>query len=227
MRKTLLTLGTVLCLGAVANAQSLAEKIAGQYTGALAIEIAQPITEESASFPDRAVVIEATSEKMVTFKLENFSFEDMSLGDIILENIPVSEDESGTVHFGENAAKSFVFLNGMIVATAKIDETTSMIKDGNAVIDVNVVWVNSAMFNQEPNLPINVRFTGAKDGDDNPVISYDLNRDNRVDVGDVTLLVTAVLASNSSVTFDLNGDSTIDVGDVTTLVGAILRDARP
>lgn len=51
---------------------------------------------------------------------------------------------------------------------------------------------------------------------------YDLNGDGTVNVGDVTLLVSAVLSGKASAGYDLNGDGTVNVGDVTTLVGIVL-----
>lgn len=53
--------------------------------------------------------------------------------------------------------------------------------------------------------------------------TYDLNSDGKVDVGDVTQLVSSVLDGSESDECDLNGDGKVDVGDVTQLVGVILN----
>ena len=51
----------------------------------------------------------------------------------------------------------------------------------------------------------------------------DVNGDNKVDVGDVTILIGMILdASLLTDSGDINGDNKVDVGDVTTLVAIIL-----
>lgn len=50
----------------------------------------------------------------------------------------------------------------------------------------------------------------------------DLNGDGTVDVGDVTMLVGAILAGEQKTNMDLNADGLLDVGDVTTLVSRVL-----
>lgn len=52
---------------------------------------------------------------------------------------------------------------------------------------------------------------------------YDINLDGTVDVGDVTLFVSAVLGGIAPDTYDLNGDAVVDVGDVTVLVNQVLQ----
>ena len=54
-------------------------------------------------------------------------------------------------------------------------------------------------------------------------INGDINSDNKVDVGDVTILIGMILdASLLTDSGDINGDNKVDVGDVTTLVAIIL-----
>lgn len=57
-----------------------------------------------------------------------------------------------------------------------------------------------------------------------PTPDYDLNGDGRVDVGDVTQLISIVLAGTQSTqSHDLNADGAVDIGDVTLLVSVILQ----
>lgn len=54
----------------------------------------------------------------------------------------------------------------------------------------------------------------------------DVNGDGSVDVGDVTMLIRAILDSNHvNPDFeDVNGDGFIDVGDVTALISLVLQN---
>ena len=70
-------------------------------------------------------------------------------------------------------------------------------------------------------LTFNVNFVYEEKSQEEP--SFDLNDDNSVDVGDVTLLVSSILNGiNNNDKFDLNGDNSLDVGDVTLLVSKVL-----
>lgn len=49
----------------------------------------------------------------------------------------------------------------------------------------------------------------------------DLNGDNKVDVGDVNTVLTAILNGNHSATYDINGDGNVNVGDVNAVLDVI------
>ncbi len=51
----------------------------------------------------------------------------------------------------------------------------------------------------------------------------DLNGDDSVDVGDVTVLIDSVLHGNTSELYDVNGDGSADVADVIELIDAVLN----
>lgn len=51
----------------------------------------------------------------------------------------------------------------------------------------------------------------------------DLNGDDSVDVGDVTMLIDSVLHGNTSELYDVNGDGSADVADVIELIDAVLN----
>ncbi len=51
---------------------------------------------------------------------------------------------------------------------------------------------------------------------------FDVNRDTRVDVGDVNAVLEAILAGSDDTRFDVNGDTKVDVGDVNAILEAIL-----
>ena len=183
MRKTLL-LFTMLFSAVSLFAQTVAQKAAGNYSGILYVNLFEPINDETQPLPETndegdpiydvndnqvnkifEVVIESQAENTVKFGLYNFGFLGLSLGDIVLENVPVEEQADGSVKFGENSPVSFSFLEGEILATAKINEENSYIKGDYAYIDVDVVWTNSDTDVEDPtddsdDVPIYVRFQG-------------------------------------------------------------------
>ncbi len=183
MRKTLL-LFTMLFSAVSLFAQTVAQKAAGNYSGILYVNLYEPINDESLPLPETddegnpiydvndnqvnkifEVVIESQAENTVKFGLYNFGFLGLSLGDIVLENVPVEEQADGSVKFGENSPVSFSFGDGEILATAKINEENSYIKGDYAYIDVDVVWTNSDTDVEDPtddsdDVPIYVRFQG-------------------------------------------------------------------
>ena len=183
MRKTLL-LFTMLFSAVSLFAQTVAQKAAGNYSGILYVNLFDPINDESLPLPETddegepiydgndnqvnkifEVVIESQAENTVKFGLYNFGFLGLSLGDIVLENVPVEEQADGSVKFGENSPVSFSFGDGEILATAKINEENSYIKGDYAYIDVDVVWTNSNSDVEDPtdvsdDVPIYVRFQG-------------------------------------------------------------------
>lgn len=111
------------------------------------------------------VTITQETASTVTFCLPNFGFSGIELGDIKLTGVPVTQDADGTVRFGENEAQNFNFLDGAILATAKINETKSYIKGDSVVVYVDVVWTNSDS-EVEPDdtsddVPIYVLFKGS------------------------------------------------------------------
>ena len=183
MRKTLL-LFTMLFSAVSLFAQTVAQKAAGNYSGILYVNLFEPINDETQPLPETddegnpiydgndnqvnkifEVVIESQAENTVKFGLYNFGFLGLSLGDIVLENVPVEEQADGSVKFGENSPVSFSFGDGEILATAKINEENSYIKGDYAYIDVDVVWTNSDTDVEDPtdvsdDVPIYVRFQG-------------------------------------------------------------------
>ena len=156
MKKFLLSLVAVLLMAGTTNAQTVANEVAGNYTGKLAISLT---SKEDLEFGEETynVVLTADGNNTVTFALNNFGFAGSNLGDIVLPNIPVQKQTNGSILFGENSAKTFSFLDGAIVATAKINETSSVIKGDSLIADVDVVW------KAEEDRPIYVQFKGKKE----------------------------------------------------------------
>ena len=172
MKKSLLLIFSLL-MAASLCAQTPAQKAAGNYSGILYVNLNDPITDETEPLSEVDgngdpiigedekpvnmifnVIIERQSDNTVKFGLYNFGFLGLELGDIVLNDVPVIEQQDGSVKFGENQPVFFSFLDGLIEATAKINEANSYVKDDYAYIDVDVVWTNG------DDTPIYVRFVG-------------------------------------------------------------------
>ena len=156
MKKFLLSLVALFLMAGTTHAQTVANEVAGNYTGKLAISLT---SKEDLQFGEETynVVLTADGNNTVTFALNNFGFAGSNLGDIVLPNIPVQKQTNGSILFGENSAKTFSFLDGAIVATAKINETSSVIKGDSLIADVDVVWKAAE------DMPIYVQFKGKKE----------------------------------------------------------------
>lgn len=164
----------------------VSEQAAGVYQGQLNVSLAGPVYDEATLIyktdangdpvvdaqgnpvPETFNVnLDADSETSVTFSLNNFGFMGMSLGDIVLHNVPLSRDKTtGRIVFGENQpvqltlGEATLGADNAIKATAKIDETSSYIENGHAFIDVEVVWYMVGFEDTETVQPIYVRYQG-------------------------------------------------------------------
>lgn len=156
MKKILLTLLAVLCLGAVTSAQNL-QNVIGKYHGDLYIQLEDPIDDTTEPIKGQSIDILASENGgKVDFAIYNFGFSGLSLGDILLPAISINEGE--TVTFAENPKVSLSFLGSDIMATANLDHTTSYIKGDSIYADINVSW----LMDKTTEVPIYVRFVGAK-----------------------------------------------------------------
>lgn len=150
-------LSTVTC----ALAQDVTTAVQGNYVGDLYVSLFNPLYNETTKDPNPCSVnVVADGENTVTFALYNFSFSGAPCGDIILKNIPVSEDSNQSVVFGENAPVGLVLMDGAIEATAQINKNASSITGKQITADIDVMWTNAP---GEPT-PIYVRFVGEYKG---------------------------------------------------------------
>lgn len=155
--KKLLLIATLLLATVVGKAQNVAKEAAGQYNGKLFISIQYEIDDNTEPVDGQSISIEAQTANTVKFALYNFSLgEGLQIGDIVLENIPVSKDNNDKIHFGKNDPVTLRFMDGALEAKASINPAGSIIEGGHAVVDVNVVWVQG----EGVEIPIYVRFQG-------------------------------------------------------------------
>lgn len=161
MKKFLLSLFTLSALTFLSATAQTAQKASGTYTGDLYIQLDEPISDETEPLTDQNITLTVSADGQgIDFCLPNFSFGDAVLGDILLPGISVSE-QNYKVTFGENAARTFNFLDGMIQAEANLEPSTSYISltDNTVYVDVNVAWTNAEDY-PDNRCPIYVRFIG-------------------------------------------------------------------
>lgn len=166
MKKLLLSVCACLCMATAAFAQNAAKNVSGTYTGDLYISLGEPIDLTDTTFvpiPNQSIQItpsQTDSVSSIDFSLPNFGFSGIMLGDINLPGIGVVAGDS-VYSFAPNAPQSMTFLPGtdsQIDALVSINDSTSSIKNSEAMINIDVVWVMS----EDLQMPIYVVFVGKK-----------------------------------------------------------------
>ncbi len=166
MKKLLLTLCACLCMATAAFAQNAAKNVSGTYTGDLYISLGLPIDLTDTTLvpiPNQSIQItpsQTDSVSSIDFSLPSFALGELALGDINLPGIGVVEG-NGQYNFAPNDQQSLTFLPGtddQIDALVSINDSTSSIKNSEAVINIDVVWVMS----EDSQMPIYVAFVGKK-----------------------------------------------------------------
>lgn len=164
MKKLLLSVCACLCMATAAFAQNAAKNVSGTYTGDLYISLGAPVdTTEAEPIPNQSVTItpsKTDSIGTIDFNLPNFALGELALGDINLPGIGVVEGD-GQYNFAPNDQQSLTFLQGtqmQINALVSINNSTSSIKDSEAFVNIDVIWVVS----EDEQMPIYVTFVGKK-----------------------------------------------------------------
>ncbi len=161
MKKILLTLVAAFSLTVSLSAQTDVSAVVGDYTGELYVALGEEIYDAN-TLADKAAnvsVTAATTAGKVDFKLPNFSFAGMQLGDIALPGIGLNKGEDNYT-FAVNDTVTFKFLGGVIEATATLDSQRSYVKGDSIIAYVPVYWIQSA----NVKTPIYVLFKGKKAG---------------------------------------------------------------
>ena len=165
MKKILLTLVAAFSLSVSLSAQTDVSAVVGDYTGELYVALGEEIYDAN-TLADKAAnvsVTAATTAGKVDFKLPNFSFAGMQLGDIALPGIGLNKGEDNYT-FAVNDTVTFKFL-GVIEATATLDSKRSYVKGDSIIAYVPVYWIQSA----NTKTPIYVLFKGKKTAAPEPV----------------------------------------------------------
>lgn len=123
----------------------------------------RPDGHHARAIPNQSIQItpsQTDSVSSIDFSLPNFVLGELVLGDINLPGIGVVAGDS-VYSFAPNAPQSLTFLPGtddQIDALVSINDSTSSIKNSEAVINIDVVWVMS----EDSQTPIYVAFVGKK-----------------------------------------------------------------
>lgn len=164
MKKLLLSVCACLCMATAAFAQNAAKNVSGTYTGDLYISLGAPVDTATAEpLPNQSVTItpsQTDSVSTIDFNLPNFALGELALGDINLPGIGVVEG-NGQYNFAPNDQQSLTFLQGtpmQINALVSINDSTSSIKNSEAFVNIDVIWVQS----EDTQMPIYVTFVGKK-----------------------------------------------------------------
>ncbi len=151
-------------MATAAFAQNAAKNVSGTYTGDLYISMGAPVDTATAEpLPNQSVTItpsQTDSISTIDFNLPNFALGDLALGDINLPGIGVVEG-NGQYNFAPNDQQSLTFLQGtpmQINALVSINDSTSSIKNSEAFVNIDVIWVQS----EDTQMPIYVTFVGKK-----------------------------------------------------------------
>lgn len=104
-----------------------------EYKGSLTI----PTGGEPVVLDDQIVTITPTGENKCTFSLFDFSFNGMSLGDIVVEDVEISQEDGNTVYSG--AKEGLTLAGGMIVADVACAGVEN--SDGYLTMDIMVTLV--------------------------------------------------------------------------------------
>lgn len=122
-----------------------------QYSGYLNISLdGNPMPEESAT-----IEITDNGNGTCTFKLPNFSFSEMQLGDIKVENVTVTESDNGTKTYN-GSVEALMLKNGAIGADVTLSGTITA--DDIVDFKIDVIWTNDGMLPGN-DTPIYVTFT--------------------------------------------------------------------
>ena len=101
------------------------------------------------------VTITENGDGTCTFKLPNFSFSGMQLGDIKVENVTVTESDNGTKTYN-GSVEALMLMNGAIGADVTLSGTITA--DDIVDFKIDVIWTNDGTF-QGNDTPIYVTFT--------------------------------------------------------------------
>lgn len=152
MKKTLLTLLSLLFAGVTANAQEALDvtKVTGTYTGELYVAMgsetydSQTLTNSAAS-----VTLSAADEDgKVNFSLPDFKYMGMTLGTITLPNIGLVQNSKTSYVFAENDPVTLNLKLGFVplTATASINSSKSYIEADSLVAYVPVTWTGNYIY---------------------------------------------------------------------------------
>lgn len=122
-----------------------------QYSGYLNINMG------GGASPEQQATVEITDNGngTCTFKLPNFAFGELNVGDIVVENVTVTESDNGTKTYN-GSVEALMLMNGAIGADVTLSGTITA--DDIVDFKIDVIWTNDGMLPGN-DTPIYVTFT--------------------------------------------------------------------
>lgn len=122
-----------------------------QYSGYLNINMG------GGASPEQQATVEITDNGngTCTFKLPNFAFGELNVGDIVVENVTVTESDNGTKTYN-GSVEALMLMNGAIGADVTLSGTITA--DDIVDFKIDVIWTNDGMLPGD-DTPIYVTFT--------------------------------------------------------------------
>ena len=107
--------------------------------------------------PEQQATVEITDNGngTCTFKLPNFAFGELNVGDIVVENVTVTESDNGTKTYN-GSVEALMLKNGAIGADVTLSGTITA--DDIVDFKIDVIWTNDGMLPGN-DTPIYVTFT--------------------------------------------------------------------
>lgn len=136
--------------GKTSHTYTIAYPTTTQYNGYLNIDM------DGVKNPEQQATVEITDNGngTCTFKLPNFAFGELNVGDIVVENVTVTE-ENGTKTY-KGSAEALMLMGGAIGADVTLNGTITA--DNIVDFKIDVIWTNDGTF-QGDDMPIYVTFT--------------------------------------------------------------------
>lgn len=135
--------------------ENLGAKVAGTYSGDLSVVVngSEPATSK------QNVSIEATAGNTITFKLNDFSFMDIPVGDIVVPNIPLVQEGDKITINSDQTIKITSKTEGAL--GPNLGDVPLKLK-GNVKGNVVTVGIDITIKLGESNMVIHVDFNGTK-----------------------------------------------------------------
>ncbi|MEG2514338.1 MAG: calycin-like domain-containing protein [Bacteroidaceae bacterium] len=155
-RNLLLTLMVALASSfSLAYAADLGAKVAGTYNGDLSVDV----NESGLISSKQNVFIEGTAGNTITFKLNDFSFMNFTVGDIVVPNIPLVQ-EGDKINIDANQTITITSENPMAIGPSLGD--VPLVLKGNITGDVVTVGIDIKLNMEGSEMIIRVDFVGTK-----------------------------------------------------------------
>lgn len=161
------------------------------------------------------IVVVENGDGTINFILPKFNIMGLSLGDVVLENIPAETGEDGYVTFRSDEGSTFSFPDENI--PSQLSQMSSLFK--------NIPYTLNGKYNDEhlyATIDINMAGLGmailVEVGESSSYAVGDVNGDNKIDIADAVSVLNAMAGAGSVGNADTNNDGKIDIADFVTVL---------